>query len=887
MNDDPLSWYLEMAGPDRRKAFDLITFLYPEPQTCIQDIIPEAVSVGMHVLDRVRINGQNPKAWRTRFSRTQCFYLGILQVLLTPERWGALPPEHHTLSRRLSWYLACLASCTLHINPFYIAMGFEGILSNGTPSQLATLFTSILGIAKMPNDIGKRTKSITQAFTTKFSALVQVDSTFGACTCSAATAWHRSYHQKSAKGKGEAVPELEATAWHLSHINKTHSNLDFSPVIYHILNKLLLWSPPHLSNIEAEARQAIITAPEHTFLDHEHCLPRVQQWDRTLAGAFSVWNLPCGLITEACGKGKLPQPDDQDPSADEESWQALEQTIMEKILWRHWKQTHRQSTTARYVILVDGQRQGTLAPGQRGVVAIPLPASSQYVEIRGDAGDMVVNCPLMAPEDLPPQGWESIVELASGDTLRFLLLPPATQKLSPYANALRSVSGLIFSLFAGKKRLPTDTPSEDELGLTLQVQLQAPSTDLLAAAPHWWQRLLASLQQPAYAMVALLFASSLLVGGTYVTSRWGQLRQLEELQQQLHFDNPFTLELVPVGPRSLQLALSFYPDVVQEIWVDWGDPTSPDPVGGTQIYQISRPEGGVVGAEKVVLPPITHAYGPVPQEGLRSTVSLRIVPGPLPETRPETLTADKLSPQYRILVLPYGVIVHPPEAELRILAPSAGEIITPMTEIHLQARALTGDVHLLAVDPDDPRGYQYLGKLPPPPFGGESTLSRVIATSQLPVGVIKLVALSSDQLTAQVGDVLEWRAIPPTSLPLRAEVDVRQAGMILSPRPGAMVSGIEPIRAQVALANTYVAAVLCPAQAARACVVQNSGQLVVPYTEFALNVHYMGRDRYALFLGLTAEPELFKEGAVLAQRPLVDREGRQVHWIGPVAVEEQ
>lgn len=400
----------------------------------------------------------------------------------------------------------------------------------------------------------------------------------------------------------------------------------------------------------------------------------------------------------------------------------------------------------------------------------------------------------------------------------------------------------------------------------------------------WWERWQqAEIFRVPVAWVAPALLVLLLTGATYAVSEFTTLlSQYNTLVERLNFDKPFAAHFSAVGQRSLELNLSLHTDVVREVFVDWGDPSHPDPVGGTRIYP---GEGVEVGQGKLRLPPITHEYGPVSREGLRTTARVHIVPTALPKVRPEPLREANLHPSRRLWVLPYGVVLDPPEAELRIVSPPAGEIVTPTTEVQIRAGALTADIHLLALDPAHPEVYQYLGKLPPLPFGQESTLTRVIDTSQLQAaGPFRLVALSSEQLTARVGDRVEWRDIPQTAP--RTEVEVRHAGIIVSPRPGAVVSGIDTVRAQVFLANTYVAAVLCPAQAG-ACVVQNTGQPVVPFVEFSRKVFYAGKDTYELFLGITYDPELFKEGAPLAQRPLTDREGRRVYWVGPVQVEEQ
>lgn len=382
--------------------------------------------------------------------------------------------------------------------------------------------------------------------------------------------------------------------------------------------------------------------------------------------------------------------------------------------------------------------------------------------------------------------------------------------------------------------------------------------------------------------VAALFLLVVLMGAVGVGTYTALLSQFNDLVRQLHFDKPFEPRLSAVGQRSLQLDLSLHKDVVREAFVDWGDPSSPDPVGGTRIYPTA--EGIETGQEKLLLPPITHEYGSVPREGLRTTVRVRIVPTTLPEVRPEPLIEANLNPSRRIWVLTYGIVLDPPEAELSVISPKAGEIITPTTEVQVRAGALTADIHFLALDPANPTIYRYLGKMPPPPLGQEAKFTHVLDTSRLGLsGPFRLVVVSTNQLEPAADGTVEWRAISQ-AVP-RDEVEVRHAGVILSPTQGMEVlSDIETVRAKVVLPNTYAAAVICAKQAAGACFVQNDGLAVAPFTEFSIQAFYAGPDTYEVYLGITQDPNLFERGGRLTPRPLSDREGRPVFWIGPVEV---
>jgi hypothetical protein len=143
------------------------------------------------------------------------------------------------------------------------------------------------------------------------------------------------------------------------------------------------------------------------------------------------------------------------------------------------------------------------------------------------------------------------------------------------------------------------------------------------------------------------------------------LSQYAALVRALGFDEPFAVRFSPVGQRRLQLDVSVDTQVVREVYVDWGDVAAPDPVGGTRIY----PGRGIeVGQTRLRLSPIVHDYSAVPPEGLRTTAKVRIVALELSTVRPETLTRERLNPARRLWVLPYGIVLDPPEAKLRFLS---------------------------------------------------------------------------------------------------------------------------------------------------------------------------------------------------------------------------
>jgi len=826
-----LEWYQTRDPKERRRAYKLALWLCPSHELVVERIIPDAV----HFVQTSAWNKKRMK--KITFLHSQLFQLGILRA--AEEHWESLPL---TPVRGWMWYISYLAQCTVRYGSFATIAGFAGLLSNGSKKDCVDLHNYLdplrAGGKKISLDGQRAFDDLRPLMYAKFQKIFQ--------TCD-----QELKLQDRPKQPGDDI--------------------------YNILKRMIPWETECLPATypaycaEQQRRRGPVRRVElertrvHVAIDQEQCLERVKSWNNRFSATFDLWRLPLlapnllGVPGGGAPGGGAWRPPDMS------HWDEIDERIQKEILWKEHKEKEKQPRAktkhgqeSTFEVVVDGRVTALLNRRKPSSGKISLPTSARYVEIR-DRGSRatVANCHLMDPQELPQKGWKSTVKLFSGEKVHFALFPkPGGDDEGPGISMLVKRAAWPLAYLAGV-------------------------AELLGERGRRLAELVGRI--PAVALGALLLA--LMLGAGYATGRGAMLQQLNALIEQLGFDKPFDVRFSAARQRSLQLDLRLHTDVVAEAFIDWDDPSQPDPVGGTRIY----PGVGIpAGPNKLLLSPITHTYFPddrVPPDGLRRTVRMRIVPTELPKERPEALSEANLHPSQRIWVLPYGVVLDPPEAELRIVSPPAGEIVTPTTEIQIRAGALTAAIHLLALDLAHPDVYQYLGKLPPPPFGQESTLTRVIDTSQLQAaGPFRLVALSSEQLTARVGDRVEWRDIPQTAP--RTEVEVRHAGIIVSPRPGAVVSGIDTVRAQVFLPNTYVAAVLCPAQAG-ACVVQNNGQTVVPFVEFSRKVFYAGKDTYELFLGITYDPELFKEGAPLAQRPLTDREGRWVYWVGPVPVEEQ
>ena len=371
----------------------------------------------------------------------------------------------------------------------------------------------------------------------------------------------------------------------------------------------------------------------------------------------------------------------------------------------------------------------------------------------------------------------------------------------------------------------------------------------------------------------------LLTGFSYGYVRYRQLLdEYDRLAQELHFDEPFTVGLSATGQSSVELALSLRQEIFSEVYVDWGDPA--DGAGGKEerIY----PGGAVeVSGEGYARLRLTHRYQPVTGAGLRTAVTVRLVPASLPEVRPETLSAERLTVTHQLWLLPPGVLVDPPAATLELLAPEDGDFVDLRTEVRLHGAALSAPVYLLVLDPAS-GSYRNLASVAPPLFGAELTVSRMLDLADFATeGRVRLLAISSDQLDLPPLATIPWQDLPRTAT--RHEIELRFAGTIVAPAAGEHVSGVDTVRFKAFLDGAYAALLVRPARAG-AFYVQGDGMAVTAGEVLALAGTFGGRDSYEIYIGLTYDPALFRQGERLARRPLADASGRPVSWIGPVTV---
>ncbi len=384
---------------------------------------------------------------------------------------------------------------------------------------------------------------------------------------------------------------------------------------------------------------------------------------------------------------------------------------------------------------------------------------------------------------------------------------------------------------------------------------------------------------PVWRLAAAACLAVLLTGFSYGYVRYRQLlEEYDRLAEELHFDEPFTVGLSTTGQSSVEVALSLRQEIISEVYVDWGDPSDgPAGVEG-RIYPGSEVEVSGEGFARLRL---AHRYEPVTGAGLRTAVTVRLVPSTLPAVRPETLSEERLSVTHQLWLLPPGILVDPPAASLEIASPNDGDFVTLKTEVRLRGAALSAPVYLLVLDPAS-GSYRHLASVPPPLFGAEMTLSQVVdLAGQASEGSVRLLAISSDHFDLPPSGTIPWQDLPMTAT--RHEIELRFAGTIVAPAAGAHVSGVDTVRFKAFVDGAYAALLVRPARAG-AFYVQGDGMAVTAGEELSLAGTFGGRDSYEIYIGLTFDPDLFRQGDRLARRPRADASGRPVTWLGPVTV---
>lgn len=465
------------------------------------------------------------------------------------------------------------------------------------------------------------------------------------------------------------------------------------------------------------------------------------------------------------------------------------------------------------------------------VTEIPLESTARFVDLEDThTGRLVANCSVMDLEDLAAEAWIGSRQLNKTRSVDFEFRRPP------------GCDGLL--LRVSLRREPVRTARQ--LSTTVAVRMQ-----------------------PWIAVTSAILLILFLAAGTVLTLR----ERKRDATKGPAASAPSLPRIVlsAVGPT---LRLDAVVHGGAQLLVDWGDLNQPDPVGGTPVNLVSTaPDAQYPGR-------ITHEYRGVPAEGLRTKVLVGLV-NPANPSFPDS-GRTRTDFQHSVWLLPYGtgILIDSAAPLLRIKSPSNGDFLRRTTTVQIEAGALTEDVHLLVTDPGNPTTYQYVGRIPAPPFGETKILSRNFdtATFQGPSDV-RFVVISSNRFSPPAG-LISWKDIPQ-SVP-RDAIDARLAGLILSPREGASVKAVEQVHVRVSLPGMYAAAIVQPVKDGGYWV-QNNG-VPTNATTLSLPVNFGGRDEYSLYIGITRDPGFFRAGERLAQLPLSDTDGNTIFWIGPATV---
>jgi hypothetical protein len=502
-----------------------------------------------------------------------------------------------------------------------------------------------------------------------------------------------------------------------------------------------------------------------------------------------------------------------------------------------------------FSVIVDGETIRDRMDPREG--PIRLNPWAGYIEIRDAASDTVVaTLPMMDLADLEEGPWTTPVDLPWGG--RMILTVSASPSESEDA-------------------LP-------ELSLVVRQEANRSGASEARARAPWFSPRMRLPLAAAATVLALLVAFR---AGSAVRRYTELLTLYETVVRQLGLDEPFSVHFSVVGQQRLQLDLSVNRDIIREVFVEWGDPANPDPAGGTRVF----PRAGLPEVDGLLrIPALVHDYPRAGAEGLRTEARVRLVPVEVPVVAPETLSPEKLNPSKRLWILPYGIVLDPPPAVLRIVSPKPGEVVPARSEVRLEMEAITGTVHLLAFDQADPTTYHLLESTPVPRPGERSDVTLVVGTTRVGrEGPFRLLVVSTDRIEAAAGTTIPSHAIPETAP--RDDLELRHAGVILAPSSGSVVAGIGTVRARVLLPGRHAVVAVRPQREGRYWI-QNDPLAATEFVEISVQVFYGGRDDYEIWLGVTEDPDAFKLGDQIEQLREMDAQGRPVYWVGPVDVRQ-
>lgn len=401
---DPLAWYERMDAAHQQSAYALAWHLCRSEDTAVRRIIPAAVEIACkNIRNRDRRERDSPTGWKILLSEPQSLQIGILEAAKkAAQNGGGTPGPDPWLA-----YVAHLALCTLPRNSFYVAVGFEHFLTNGSTPEVLELYDFLAPCgptARDPKAVSSALKVIKKEMAAQFPglALIQIseipkqnnDPRYQALT--ALVPWESRH-----------VPNTKSvfTTWQGTSRRTIAKGLGVPPG----------WGRGRRRRSAAQKAMAAVEIDRaHICICQQHCLARVQQWWGRQP-AFTMWRIP-----QQAGMHQAPTMGPWQPPTSAE-WDQINEEIMRGILWwQRWKGRRAQRPDAMFEVRVDGQVQAVMPPDRRDAVMISLPASARYVEIQDrEHQTMVATCHLMDPHDLPPGGWQRAVPLPDGGRLRF------------------------------------------------------------------------------------------------------------------------------------------------------------------------------------------------------------------------------------------------------------------------------------------------------------------------------------------------------------------------------------------------------------------------------------------------------------------------------------
>jgi hypothetical protein len=222
-------------------------------------------------------------------------------------------------------------------------------------------------------------------------------------------------------------------------------------------------------------------------------------------------------------------------------------------------------------------------------------------------------------------------------------------------------------------------------------------------------------------------------------------------------------------------------------------------------------------------------------------------------------------------------------SELTFTSPRQGEVVADAFDALIRVSGTREDIHLLVGQATTaPTTFTHVGRFAVLFARQPLTVTRLVNTSRFGTAdTIRLVAIASSAFTPPTTGQIDERALPPSTL--TADVEIRRAGAILAPRDGTIANVADTVRVMGFLPNSYLAIAIRPVTAGTYWV-QNDGVLTTPAVPIPIRVHFGGSGVYHLYLGVTFDPELFKEGDRLIQLNATDASARSVYWLGPLEV---